>query len=572
MSEISQGREHRPTPEKITDLAAEVVHGKIRLPKFQRDFVWSRDQVLDLMDSISRNYPIGSLLLWKSRSNLVSDSNIAGLSVESREDEDDGGTVYLLDGCQRMSVITGALYWEPGDPNSYWNIVYDLQDQEFLHRVDRYDPPSHQIPLNLVPKAPDFFRRISKLPEPLQERGMTLLDRFTSYEVAVVTLRRTRLSEIGRIFERINTRGTPLTTMELLRASTWANDFDLFDEIDRVRDALKSKHYGKIDRNLLLRAVAAAAGLGFSKADIEGLAHVALGDFRRAIEQTEQAAKLAVDFLWTEIGTPTANDLPYPVQLAVVIEIFRQVPKPTRQQFGEIRSWFWRTMLSGYYENWTAGKMKADYDAVKAFAGGAKTVRVDTPALSTSLWTNVQYNRGTARTKALALMLAAAGPVDLRSGQRIDPGKSLAPGNDMQYHHFFPKAWLTRNGTSAADANVLADIVMLTAISNNAIDDHQPSAYLQSEIDFIGEAAMRRRLKTLVVSDRAFDAAMQDDYRAFISIRANDLLAWATDLITGEPSARGVEPSGPETSDSALTGLDDTVLDDLAEVEDDTED
>jgi hypothetical protein len=67
----TRGREHRPLPEKITDLAANVLDGTIRLPKFQRDFVWTRQQVLDLLDSIARGYPIGSFLLWKSTVNLA---------------------------------------------------------------------------------------------------------------------------------------------------------------------------------------------------------------------------------------------------------------------------------------------------------------------------------------------------------------------------------------------------------------------------------------------------------------------------------------------------------------------
>src|SRR5580704_10470602 len=52
-----KGREHRPLPEKITDLSADVLDGTIRLPKFQRDFVWTRQQMLDLLDSIARGYP-----------------------------------------------------------------------------------------------------------------------------------------------------------------------------------------------------------------------------------------------------------------------------------------------------------------------------------------------------------------------------------------------------------------------------------------------------------------------------------------------------------------------------------
>jgi hypothetical protein len=60
----AQGREHRPVPEKITDLAVRVADGRIRLPKFQRGFVWSRQQVLDLLDSIARR-PAFCWAVWK---------------------------------------------------------------------------------------------------------------------------------------------------------------------------------------------------------------------------------------------------------------------------------------------------------------------------------------------------------------------------------------------------------------------------------------------------------------------------------------------------------------------------
>ena len=152
--------------------------------------------------------------------------------MESYEGSEE--TTYLLDGCQRLSTICGALYWEPeGDPNAYWNLVYDLEEERFLHRADLEDPhPS--VPLRLFPEPSAFFERIMGLPKPLRDRARTLFDRFTKYEVAVVTLHGTSLSEVGRIFERVNTRGTPLTTVEFVRAATWTSDFDLLDEIDRA--------------------------------------------------------------------------------------------------------------------------------------------------------------------------------------------------------------------------------------------------------------------------------------------------------------------------------------------------
>ncbi len=60
-----------PTPEVkpevsfVYDLLRELTDGRIRIPGFQRPYVWRRDQMLDLLDSVRLQYPIGSLLLWE---------------------------------------------------------------------------------------------------------------------------------------------------------------------------------------------------------------------------------------------------------------------------------------------------------------------------------------------------------------------------------------------------------------------------------------------------------------------------------------------------------------------------
>src|SRR4051794_15261833 len=60
----------QPTVDRVEELAARILNGDIILPKFQREFVWSKRQVIELWDSIARNYPIGSVLLWRSRETL----------------------------------------------------------------------------------------------------------------------------------------------------------------------------------------------------------------------------------------------------------------------------------------------------------------------------------------------------------------------------------------------------------------------------------------------------------------------------------------------------------------------
>jgi hypothetical protein len=126
--------------------------------------------------------------------------------------------------------------------------------------------------------------------------------------------------------------------------------------------------------------------------------------------------------------------------------------------------------------------------------------------------------------------------------------------NDMQYHHFFPKAWLMRQGVTYEWANTLGNIVMLTVISNQAVGDQPPTAYLQDEIDFSDEPVIRDRLESLLVSPQAFDAAIRDDYQEFLQARSETLLNWASELVREAPSVKRVagEPD-PEVARRALS-------------------
>src|SRR5438132_9958888 len=44
--------------------------GGFWLPNIQRSFVWSEEQICRLFDSILREYPISTLLIWKTRSEI----------------------------------------------------------------------------------------------------------------------------------------------------------------------------------------------------------------------------------------------------------------------------------------------------------------------------------------------------------------------------------------------------------------------------------------------------------------------------------------------------------------------
>ncbi|MEF3112452.1 GmrSD restriction endonuclease domain-containing protein [Streptomyces chrestomyceticus] len=550
MVDTDQGRvafkDPRPTVERISQLAQRVLTGDILLPKFQRDFVWPREKVLDLLDSIARNYPIGSILLWQSRQELASERTIGGLAIADRKP--DYPVNYLLDGQQRLSTVCGALHWKPnGDPDSIWNIAFDIQTGEFIHLHTLDDPPLTQIPMRLLSDPANFFRRVSVIEDDAARAvADRLFNRFQDYMIAAVTLGDMSIDDIAPIFERVNSKGTPLTIVDLMRAATWDPAFDLRDAIDGILGSLATRNYNSIDRKTILRSVAAGSGYGFAVDDIDKLRNKSVDELREVIHEVTEAAKKSVDFLTAHIRAPRPQTLPYANQFAVLTEIFRRVPTPSSNQFAELEHWFWRTTLSSYFGGWNTGQMSSDWRAIKEFAeappGASLDVRASLPRKD--IWKISQFRANSAVSKMLALMLSYAGPVDLLTGQRLDVGKSLSWSNDKEYHHFFPRDFLKRGDFSKGRANAVGNIVLLSSASNIKISNSAPSHYLSRLIDADGRESVASRLGTLLISEEAFECALVDDYAGFLEARSTTLHERALRLV-GEGMAEEHDNDAP---------------------------
>src|SRR4029077_13135773 len=401
-----------PTVDRIEELAGRILRGDILLPKFQRDFVWEKPQILDLLDSIVNNYPIGSVLLWRTHAKLRSERNIADLQIAPTQQ--DYPVNYLLDGQQRLSTICGALYWNGTDENSRWNLAYDLRERKFVHLDTLDNPPLHQIRLNKLADPSIYFQHVSSLKSigahdfsVLEARAKELFDRFKDYKIATVTLHDMSIEAVAPIFERINSKGTPLTIVDLMRAATWSETFDLIDAIDGITSELEAKDFGGIERKAILRSISAASGGGFSEASIDGLRKHSPQELETAVLETKEAYARAVDFMSTELHIPSDAQIPYVNQVVVLSEVFRQLKHPTPAELAEIREWFWRTAVAGYFGGWNTGNMAADQLAVRRFVA-AETNSIESTAVNpgAGLWTAQQFRSNAAHSKILILLLA----------------------------------------------------------------------------------------------------------------------------------------------------------------------
>ncbi|MBI5256616.1 MAG: DUF262 domain-containing protein [Burkholderiales bacterium] len=516
-------KDPQPSVDRIDDLAKRILTGDIYLPKFQREFVWERSQVIDLLDSVARNYPIGSILLWQSRQELRSEGRIADLEIA--QPKPDYPVNYLLDGQQRLSSICGALYWNGGEASSPWNVVYDLKARSFLHLDTMDEPPLHQMRLNRIPDPATFFQHVALLEssgqKELADAAKELFNRFKDYKVATVTLGDMPLADVAPIFERINSTGTRLTIVDLMRAATWSPDFDLVDSIDAIREVLAAKSFEGIDRKAILRNVSAAVGGAFTVESIDELRNRKPDVLKAGTADTAEGYKRAVDFLSTHIKVPSFAVVPYTNQVVVLAEVLRRIPMPTAQQWRAIENWFWRSGISGYFSGWNSGMMAVDLTGIAEFANGKMDAldmgfQVSVP----SLWSSRTFRGNSAHSKILAIVLAYQGPKDFLTGQAIDVDKALAWQNSKEFHHFFPQAFLRKKGVAASRISSLANMVYLSSASNKLISDRAPSEYVATLLAEHGAEA-RAWLATNLIGEAAINAALADDYDAFLAARAN---------------------------------------------------
>jgi len=246
----------------LVTLFRQVTSGDIRIPAFQREFIWSERQILELLESVNDGFPIGSLLLWNVDKRMLkiapSDTTSFPTVTEAFP------TNYVLDGMQRLSTLYGVFHFGSTTTNPRFDVWYDLEKENFFHCTEEEASPS-SVPLAaLFAPRPllEHQARLSKL-----ERGDVLIERllvlqaaFQDYMAPVVTIRSDDVHRIVGVFERINSTGTPLDTVDFMHAITWAEDFDLNDYSEQTLSRLSDIGF-YLDEETIIKCVGLILGI-----------------------------------------------------------------------------------------------------------------------------------------------------------------------------------------------------------------------------------------------------------------------------------------------------------------------
>src|SRR3954468_14795593 len=113
---------------KTSTILDHIDNGHMALPEFQRGYVWNRDQVRGLFDSLYRRHPVGGLLVWATESKTAAHRGDAKLAA--------GIVKLLLDGQQRMTSLYGVVRGKPpkffdGNVQAFTGLRFHLDTETF---------------------------------------------------------------------------------------------------------------------------------------------------------------------------------------------------------------------------------------------------------------------------------------------------------------------------------------------------------------------------------------------------------------------------------------------------------
>jgi len=115
----------------LADLINAVKSGKLRIPRFQRDFVWERTKVTKLLGSMYKEFLIGSFFIWYAPQKYNSFfREIPELNLKNPESMDE--IQYILDGQQRITSLYVTIKGLTIKGVDYSNICFDLNKEEFV--------------------------------------------------------------------------------------------------------------------------------------------------------------------------------------------------------------------------------------------------------------------------------------------------------------------------------------------------------------------------------------------------------------------------------------------------------
>lgn len=492
---------------KIREIVKQAVGKNVDIPEFQREFVWDADQVKKLAESLYRDYPVGSFLLWDSSE-----------YQEAKTAQGTQASLWIVDGQQRTTALCLLLgmkpFWWPDAQDwnkalERYNVMVNLLPEDgddhlefgLPNPIRRRDP--HWLSIrrvlsmeqveDLTPLAQEIVKQISNEPDRMMElfgRAHAYLQRLWQIrerDIPIVKINH-EVEDVAEIFARLNQEGTRVKEADVtLALAAVRNPGWVREEYLPFRNDLE-EHGWDLDAGIFIRTM---TGIAHGRArlievprDLWSPAKLP-SVWRDAQENISEVLKRLAEF-----GIMSPDLLPSTNSLIPLFVLHHRWENKQGYRFGKALRWFLLANRDGRYSGSAITSLNEDVRAIteaadfdNALGNLSKRLRVSSE-IDGEEFLN-RYDRAGHRFLRLMLYLVLfhREARDWVDDTRIGYDKTGAPittGFEPQWHHIYPRGVLREAKAQDDEIHALANITVLNERTNvNKLSGKAPSRYIQ---------------------------------------------------------------------------------------------
>ena len=539
-------------PKLLGNLLHDVQTEAAGLPDFQRDYVWDPSATINLVASVARDYPAGSIL-------TVGNAN--HFAVRKFENAPNTGVMpkYLvLDGQQRLTSLYQALFGT-GEYRYYLDIKLfldnkDLVEEEVIKFAKEgkkiggktvndlmendysYQAQNKVMPLSHIFGTGKSFHKWAKKVQkalPSEERDEfsdqmdlvyeTFVSKIEKYMFPVVSLSaETSIDSLCTIFETLNRRGVKLTIFELLTARFWKDGvnlrtlWDTAVEENPVLTDYDVQPYQIIQGISLITYPSASCKredvLNLKAADIDSRWDLVVESMVYGLEILRNDCMILND-KWL----PTSGMLG---PLAATLAIGKSFPKASKGvRRIQVVKWLWCSIFSQRYEAAANTRGEKDVNDLRDWFADPTKIPVSITQFSFDpnvLRTVSSKGAGVYKGVICLSMRTHGGSLDFVTGAPI--AHQLITSGEVDDHHIFPKSYLmnVKNIKDKTLVNCVINRTLIDRETNKMISAKAPSDYVSS----LKAPNVPLVLESHLIPSGPSSPLYDDDYEAFLTQRS----------------------------------------------------
>ncbi len=527
--------------EKYTDLFSAIDKGQIKIPQFQRDFVWSKEQTAKLVDSILKGFPLGTFILWKTKARLRHIRNVGNIDLPEPDEGD--SILYVLDGQQRITslyaVRKGIRITRDNKEVDYRDICINLDlEPSDEDEVVFSEPVEDATCISLHQLLNASVGELAQNYSGHLDRVSDYKTRLEGYDFSTVVIEDYEIDVACEVFTRINTGGKELTLFEIMVAKTYDQDkeFDLAEQYQLLMENeeekdLESVGFGSVPPVTVLQCVASFITPEIKR---QNILKMEKDQFIDQWPLMRESLFTAIDYLRTHVGVAVSRMLPYNSILIPLTWFFRQIGNrgvDTREN-QLLRQYIYFAGLTQRYSSAVETKIPIDIKRMKTIIeGGVPDYQGEMPRLTAEDLRNESFSVGNARSKMVICLLSELDPKSFRTnGKIVLDNRWLKASTSKNYHHFFPKAFLRTQGVPKWRTNSLMNIVLVDDYLNKrTIKAKAPSIYMAGFAK--KNKNLTETLKSHAIGDLVEFGINRDDYETFLTKRSERICSMLEEIL-----------------------------------------